>query len=232
MISVIIPAYNEESCIEKTLLNISQLECLDNCEIIVVDGGSADSTISISKKYARVVSSPKSKAVQQNIGAKTATGDILFFVHADMTLPHNVLGIINTSLCEKGFDGGGFANEFSSHNKKIKALGRLLNLRITNKEQSDKKIFYGDNGIFVKKSVFEKLGGFKEIPIMEDYDFSIRLKKEFNVVKIDEPKIIVNSRRHINAGFIKTRIQWITIRKLYKLGVSPFLLAKWYKDVR
>lgn len=232
MISIIIPTYNEEAIIEKTLKNISELDSISEAEIIIVDGGSSDNTETIANKYAIVINSPKSKAIQQNTGAKKAKGDILFFVHADMTLPKNVLTIIRSKINIEGFDGGGFANEFSTHNKKIKTLGRILNFRILNKEQSDKKIFYGDNGIFVKKSVFEKLGGFKEIPIMEDYDFSMRLKKEYKVVKIDNPKIIVDSRRHIKAGFLRTRIEWIAIRKLYKLGVSPFLLARWYKDIR
>lgn len=231
MISIIIPTYNEETIIEKTLKNISELECISDSEIIVVDGGSSDRTVKILKKYAAVISSAKGKAIQMNKGAKAAIGNILFFVHADMTLPKDVLKIIDSKINLEGFDGGGFANEFSSHNQKIKRLGRILNFRIINKEQSDKNIFYGDNGIFVRKSVFEKLGGFKEIPIMEDYDFAIRLR-EFKVVKINHPKIIVDSRRHVNNGFLKTRFQWITIRRLYKLGVSPFILAKWYKDVR
>jgi len=232
MISIIIPTYNEESVIEKTLQNLKKIDGIAETEIIVVDGRSSDRTVSIAKNYANVISSAKGKAIQLNAGARAASGDILFFVHADMTLPPNVLKVIEKKIVREVCDGGGFASEFSSHNKKIKTLGRLMNFRIINKEQSDKKIFYGDNGIFVKKTVFEKLGGFREIPIMEDYDFSIRLKKEYRVVKIDEPKIIVNPRRHINAGFIKTRFQWIVIRKLYKLGVSPFLLARWYKDVR
>ncbi len=85
-------------------------------------------------------------------------------------------------MLEEGFDGGGFANEFDAHNKKIKQLGTFLNLRFfRTREQSDRCIFYGDNGIFVKKAAFEKLGGFKEIPIMEDYDFSIRWK---NILKL------------------------------------------------
>lgn len=107
-----------------------------------------------------------------------------------------------------------------------------MNLRITNKEQSDKGIFYGDNGIFVKKSVFDELNGFKDIPIMEDYDFSTRLLKSYKVTKIKEAKIIVDSRRHIKSGFFKTRFQWIIIRKLFKLGLSPEILVKFYNDVR
>lgn len=232
MISIIVPTFNEKSVIEKTLQLLKIIEYRSECEIVVVDGGSSDQTVSIAQKYVTVLNAGKGKAVQLNVGAKNANGEILFFVHADMTLPKDILNVIETAIYVDGYDGGGFANEFSSHNKKIKQLGRVLNFRIKNREQSDSNIFYGDNGIFVKKSVFEMLGGFKEIPIMEDYDFSIRLKKKFKVVKIDVPKIIVDARRHINAGFIKTRLKWIVIRRLYKLGVSPFLLAKLYKDVR
>lgn len=232
MISIIIPTYNEEMVIEKTLMNILKLECISDSEIIVVDGGSSDRTADIAKNYTVTIRSAKGRAIQMNEGAKAAIGDILFFVHADMNLPKDVLKAIDENINIKGYDGGGFANEFSTDNKKIKILGRILNFRIINNEQSDKKIFYGDNGIFVKKSTFEKLGGFKEIPIMEDYDFSLRLREKFNPVKIDHPKIIVDSRRHLNNGFIKTRLQWIVIRRLYKIGISPFLLARFYKDVR
>lgn len=232
MISLIIPAYNEETYIEYVLKNISELERFDNCELIVVDGGSSDKTKEISKKYAKVLMAPKGKAVQQNIGAKAAHGNILFFVHADMTLPKTVLRTICETIDVNGFDGGGFVNEFTEYNKKIKMLGRILNLRIRNIEQSDRNIFYGDNGIFVRKKVFEELGGFKEIPIMEDYEFSVRMKKKYKVTKVNEPKIFVDPRRHIKSGFIKTRLQWIIIRKLYKLGISARLLTKLYRDVR
>lgn len=232
MISIIIPALNEEAYIGKTLQNISELDYYNKSEVIVVDGGSSDNTIIVAGKIAKIVTSPKGRGIQLNAGAREAKGDILFFVHADITLPKEALYIIDHKINIEGFDGGGFLNEFSSYNKKIKRLGRILNFRIINREQSDKLIFYGDNGIFVRKNIFERMNGFKEIPIMEDYDFSKRLKKDFKVVKIDKPKIIVDPRRHIKAGFIKTRLQWIIIRKLYKLGVSPFTLAKWYYDER
>ncbi|MCZ6593692.1 MAG: hypothetical protein O6943_02115, partial [Bacteroidetes bacterium] len=103
---------------------------------------------------------------------------------------------------------------------------------LNKKEQSDKGVFYGDNGIFMKKSVIETLKGFKEIPIMEDYDFSKRMRQHFKVIKIKEPPIVVSARRHIKAGFFKTRFQWIAIKKLYQLGISPKVLAKWYSDIR
>lgn len=232
MISIIIPTYNESSVIEKTFQQLTKISCKSEKEIIIADGGSADNTLSLASKYATIVHCTKGKAKQLNEGAKHAKGDILFFVHADMFVPDGALTAICNQL-EAGFDGGGFANEFDSHNKKIKQLGTILNFRFFRKlEQSDRCIFYGDNGIFVKKDVFEKLGGYKEIPIMEDYDFSMRMKQHFKVKQIKSPKLIVSARRHIEAGFFKTRMQWILIKKLYLLGISPHALARWYADIR
>lgn len=231
MISIIIPTYNESAAIEKTLLQLKQLTCEEENEIIIADGGSTDNTIEIAEKYALVLCCEKGKAKQLNAGAKHAKGQILFFVHADMFVPEGAITAIFNQIND-GFDGGGFANAFDNHHMKIKLIGRILNLRLLNREQSDRCIFYGDNGIFVKKNAFEELGGFLEIPIMEDYDFSIRMKKQFKVKQVKYPKLILSARRHIEAGFFKTRMQWILIRKLYKLGISPFKLAKWYADVR
>lgn len=232
MISIIIPTYNESRAIEKTLAQLNKISCTEEKEIIVADGGSTDNTVEIASLYAKVLHCKKGKSHQLNDGAKQAKGEILFFVQADMFVPEGALQSICNQL-QEGFDGGGFANEFDAYNKKIKLLGTILNFRfLNNKEQSDRGIFYGDNGIFVRKVVFEKLGGFKEIPIMEDYDFSVRMKKQFKVKQIKFPKLILSARRHVEAGFIKTRILWILIRKFYKWGVSPFRLAKWYTDIR
>lgn len=232
MISIIIPTYNESDAIEKTLIQLNEVSCRETKEIIVTDGGSTDHTTEIASRFAKVIQCKKGKAIQMNDGAKYANGEILFFVHADMFVPDGALQAINNQIIE-GFDGGGFANVFDAHNKKIKLIGTILNFRFFNtNEQSDRNIFYGDNGIFVKKEVFERLNGFKEIPIMEDYDFSMRMKKQFKVKQIKFPKLILSARRHVEAGFFKTRILWILIRKFYKLGVSPFRLAKWYADVR
>lgn len=232
MISIIILTYNEAACIEKTLQNLKRLKCKMPVELILADGGSTDNTVETAKKYARIVSSEKGKAKQMNAAAKAANGKVLFFIHADMVLHNETLEAICKQM-EEGFDGGGFSNVFDEHNSKIKQLGTILNFRFLNgREQSDRNIFYGDNGIFVRKEVFEKLGGFKDLPIMEDFDFSVRMRSKFKVRKIQEPKLIVSARRHIKAGFLKTRLQWIVIKKLYLLGVSPSWLARWYKDVR
>ncbi len=232
MISIIIPTFNEENYIQKTLHQLSELKVETDFEIIVSDGFSGDKTVELASSCAKVIRAEKGKSKQLNAGAKLASGDILFFVHADMYVPSGALKKIEQAICESGFDGGGFLNVFDRHNQKIKRLGRIMYLGLSSKGHADKRIFFGDNGIFVSKKTFEELGGFKEIPIMEDYDFSIRMLSGYKVCLIKEPRIIVDARRHVKDGFLKTRIKWMVIKRLYLLGVSPKRLNDWYKDIR
>jgi len=232
MISAIIVTFNEELFIH-SIIDELEKQLQVEFEILLADGGSTDRTIDFAhQRGIEIISCRKGKSCQMNDAAKKAKGDILFFVHADMKFPKHTLSEIQQHI-ENGFDGGGFANVFDEHNDKIKRIGNLLNFRFFDKrEQSDKGIFYGDNGIFVRKKAFDALGGFKEIPIMEDYEFSKRLSKQFNTVKISDPFITVSARRHAKAGFWKTRLQWVLIRVLFKWGISPRLLVRWYGDVR
>jgi rSAM/selenodomain-associated transferase 2 len=233
MISIIIPAYNEEDCLEQTLVDALRLASEAALQVIVADGGSTDNTVSIASRYVQVVSSPKGKAVQLNTAAREARGDILFFVHADMRLPAGTLQRIDESVNTRGYDGGGFSNVFSSHNRRVKVLGRILNAEIRNREDDPgNTLFFGDNGIFVKTSVFNALGGFRALPIMEDYDFAQRLTRSYRAVRILEPKLIVSPRRQLRAGFVKTHLQWLLISRLFRWGIPADLLAKWYPDVR
>ena len=232
MISIIIPTLNEEACLEKVLQNVDDLREECDIELIVADGGSDDRTVEIARRYARVVQTGRGRALQLNAAAKVAKGDILFFVHADMNVPKGALKIISEKVLQENYHGGGFSNTFTSHNKKIKRLGRLLNIRIFDNDRPSNTVFFGDNGIFVRRSSFNALKGFKPIPIMEDYDFSRRMKERFKVVRVVEPRLGVSPRRHERSGFVRTRLQWITIKWLYLLGVSPHTLTRLYSDVR
>jgi glycosyltransferase involved in cell wall biosynthesis len=167
MISIIIPTLNEEKIIRSTLENLSLFTRGRSYEIIVSDGGSQDYTVKIAKQYAKIVISKKGKAIQLNTGAKKAKGKILFFLPADITVPDGALEAIERKIFKQGYDGGGFSNVFSNYNNKIKTLGRIMNLRIFDNDNKRNLIFYGDNGIFCKKEVFNRLRGFKRIPIME-----------------------------------------------------------------
>ncbi|MBK8501533.1 MAG: glycosyltransferase [Saprospiraceae bacterium] len=233
MISVIIVAHNEEALIRSIIGELRKQVFSGEYEIILAAGNSSDKTVSIAVREGIVIANGrKGKACQMNDAVKVAKGDVLFFVHADMKFAENTLSAIQQQL-EDGYDGGGFATVFDECNDKIKNIGTWMNFRFFDKrEQSDKGIFYGDNGIFIRKSAFEILEGFKEVAIMEDYDFSIKMRQRFKTIKIKEPVIIVSARRHIKAGFYKTRFLWIAIRKLYHWGVSPDVLANWYGDIR
>lgn len=233
MISIIIPTYNEESVIEDTLQGIFRLRSEASFEVIVADGGSRDRTASIARRHAALVSSAKGKAIQLNEGALAARGDILFFVHADLWLPEGTLRRVDEWINVLGYDAGGFSNVFSAHNQRIKLLGRMFHLEFLNREDDvHNTLFFGDNGIFVRKAVFDVLGGFRPLPIMEDFDFSKRLSERFRVARILEPKLVASPRRQLKAGFVKTHLQWLLIKRLFLWGVPAPLLARWYADVR
>ena len=232
MISVIIPAYNEEERIQHAIASVLAHRDEAEIEIIVADGGSSDATVSLARAHVQVVCSETGRARQLNAAAEQARGDIFFFLHAHVTLPAGALARIDRAINAQGNDGGGFSNVFSEHNRKIKRLGRVLNLRLRDNDHFGNTIFFGDNGIFVRRVAFEALGGFMAIPIMEDYDFSKRMRERFNVVRICDPKLVVSPRRHVKAGFVGTRVQWILTRRLYEIGVSPHVLARWYPNVR
>lgn len=235
-ISIIIPVYNEAAVIEKTLQQINCIKKAFNIEVIVADGGSNDSTVAIAKKYATVIKTVKGKAIQLNHAASVSTGQILFFVHADMMVSSEAVKAILKTVNERGFDGGGFDNVFDVENKRIKLINALIFLSFFEKRrkkiEQKKPVLYGDNGIFVKASVFNKIGGFKNIPIMEDYDLSGRLNKNYKILKLYQPKLILSSRRFLKNGIFFTTFAWLLIQKLYKAGISPNFLFKLYKDVR
>lgn len=233
MISVIIPTHNEERVIENTIRGVLRLRNEASIEVIVADGGSEDRTVSVARQYAALVASPKGKAIQLNTGALAARGDILFFVHADLWLPEGALRRIDEWINVLGYDGGGFSNVFSSHNQHIKLLGRILHLEFRNREDDmHNTVFFGDNGIFVRRTVFDALGGFRPLPIMEDFDFSKRLSERFRVARVLEPKLVTSPRRQLKAGLVKTHLQWLLIKRLFLWGVPAPLLARWYRDVR
>jgi len=171
LISIIIPTFNEENALEKMGQNLEALQGECAFEIIISDGGSSDRTVEIAARFAQIVHAPKGRAWQLNEAAKTARGDVLFFAHAHMTLPRGTLASIRTTIDHESYQGGGFSNEFTSHNRKIKRLGRLLNFRLFDNDHARNTRFYGDNGIFVRKDIFDALGGFKLIPIWRTTTF-------------------------------------------------------------
>ena len=173
--SIIIPTLNEAENIQQILKHVSTLD--SNLELIVADGHSSDDTVEKAAPYARVIQSARGRAAQMNAGAKVADGDILWFLHADC-LPHkDSAKAMREALKDPEIAGGAFEYSFdhpSLYFRVVEFTSNLKNHLLNN--------FYGDMGIFVRKSIFEEMGGYAEIPLMEDMEFCKQLKKHGKIV--------------------------------------------------
>ena len=222
-ICVIIPVLNEAKVIERNLRDLNKNLIT---ETIVSDGGSSDATVVIASRFAKVVYSNPCRGTQMNFGAKAATCDILLFLHADTVLPDQWRDRILSLMANEGVVGGAFSLSIDSDRLSHRIIAAAANLR-----SRLTKLPYGDQGIFVKRSVFETIGGFKDIPIMEDVDLMRRLKKSGKVV-ILEDKVKTLARRWEKEGVVYTTIRNWLLLTLYYMGVTPERLYKLYKAVR
>lgn len=223
-LSIIIPALNESRHLLASLQSLSLLKNHPH-EIIIVDGGSDDDTLKIAEPYVDFIfTSEKGRATQMNMGAAHASGDILWFLHADSLIPDNAYKHICTSLQNNQHIWGRFNIKLSGSNPVFRIIEQLINLR-----SKITKIATGDQGIFVLRSEFEKLNGFAAQPLMEDIQLCKQLKK------ISAPACLVNtittsSRRWESRGIIKTVILMWYLRLAYFLGTPASKLAKQYQN--
>ena len=228
-ISVIIPTLNEEALIEKTLDALSRLVTVS--EIIVVDGGSDDRTVEIVENYHRIKKlelvklKHAARGRQLNEGAKHASGDVFWFIHAD-TRPIQGSGKqIKKFLNYSEVVGGNFEVIFSGGGRWARFLTWLYpNFRSLG-------LAYGDSAFFVRREVFNEIGGFRDYPLFEDVDFYKRVRKKGRFVYIKMP-VTTSSRRFENRWFISVFAKWSLRQGLYWIGVSPKFLGKTYKQIR
>ncbi|HBH60511.1 MAG TPA: glycosyltransferase [Nitrospiraceae bacterium] len=219
-ISVIIMTLNEEELIEGLMM---VLRGVSDIEIIVSDGGSIDRTCRVAGKYTdKIIRGTRGRGVQLNAGAAQATGDILWFLHVDSIPPDNFKYHILETLEKPGVAGGAFTLEIDSDLSSLRLITRVVELR-----SMISGIPYGDQGIFVKRELFEKVNGFKNIPLMEDIDFGRRLKREGKIAII-RPKIKTCARAWERDGALKTTLRNWAYVTLFFMGYSPQKLYERY----
>jgi len=224
MISVIIPTLNEELVLKKSLFSARASK---EIEIIISDGGSSDGTLNIAGQFAdRIIKSPAGRGIQQNRGAAAASGDILLFLHADTMLSSGWDELVRETLRDKEVAGGAFSFSLPNNSIPFSFISLMVNLR-----SRLLKLPYGDQAIFVRRDLFEELGGFREIPIMEDVELVKRMRRLGRLKILDLP-VITSSRRWEKEGWMRTTVRNLTLLFLYHLGVSPERLYRFYRAVR
>ncbi len=227
-ISIIIPVLNEAATIQEALI---RLQDASEVEVIVVDGESRDETVAIAKCAGKVlakslpinvISTAAGRARQMNAGAAAATGDILLFLHADTHLPIGFDILVRQALQNPGTIAGAF---------ELRINAQLLGLRLIEKMVNMRSRFlsmpYGDQAIFLKATLFHEIGGFPEIPIMEDFEFMLRLRHQGRITLVPAP-VLTSGRRWQKLGVVKTTLINQLIIACYFLGVSPEQLIRWY----
>jgi rSAM/selenodomain-associated transferase 2 len=225
MLSIIIPTLNEAANIQTTLLPL-QAPRIQGHEVIIVDGRSNDNTVPLASDLAdRCLLTTPGRAQQMNHGAKNTNGDILLFLHADSRLPDNATMLIEQAI-SNGAVWGRFDIQLSGKHPMFYIIATLMNLR-----SHLSGIATGDQGIFVRRDVFESVGGYPEIHLMEDIALCRKLRRRHRPACLSA-KIRTSSRRWEKHGVFKTILLMWCLRLAYFLGADPDRLAQHYYDLR
>ena len=221
-ISIIVPVVNEAAVLPACLQALQPLRRQD-CELLVVDGGSTDTSVTIAHALAdRVLATPAGRAVQMNAGAQVARGDILWFLHGDSLPPPDAAVLIRAALAKSSHCWGRFDVRLSGNRPLLWIVETLMNRRsyLTG-------IATGDQGIFIRRSAFAQVGGYPAIPLMEDIALSRALKRLSRPVCLHQC-LLTSSRRWEQQGIWKTILLMWRLRLAYFLGADPARLARIY----
>lgn len=221
-ISIIIPTLNEAENIPAA---IACTQPSTNVELIVVDGGSQDDTLSIAKSLGvKVISSAPGRAAQMNAGAMAARGDILLFLHADTRLPFGFDSMVRSALQQPKTVAGAFSLQIDASDWTLRWVEKGVNWR-----SHFWQMPYGDQAIFLTKEVFQQIGNFPDLPIMEDFELIRRLKRTGKIALIPVP-VITSPRRWLQKGVFQTTLLNQIVIIAYFLGVSPERIRSWYRQ--
>lgn len=223
--SVIIPVHCEPALINNTIGAVRLQRGGDVAEIIVVDGEPGGNTIAVIRDGGvKKLLSEKGRGVQQNRGAEIATGDLLIFLHADTVLPPAAFERIAEAMREEGCGGGAFDLRIDSPRGAFRIIETVANLR-----SRMTRIPYGDQAIFIRADLFRTLGGFREIPIMEDVELMRRVKRRGERIAILRERVVTSARRWEKEGLLFGTLRNWSLVLLYLCGVEPERLARFYR---
>jgi rSAM/selenodomain-associated transferase 2 len=223
-ISIVIPVLNEEKHITAT---VAALPRSQPHELVIVDGGSSDRTAEICNRLgATVLVSSRGRARQMNFGARRASGDVLLFLHADTRLPDSAFDDIQQALSNPQCVGGHFDVQLDGAHWMLGVIGAMISLR-----SRLSQVATGDQAIFVRREIFAELGGYPDIPLMEDVAFSRALKRKGRVACL-RSRVLTSARRWERDGVWRTILKMWALKSLYLAGISPLRLKRYYGDTR
>jgi rSAM/selenodomain-associated transferase 2 len=223
MISVVIPALNEEKALPGTLGAL--LRQPGQFETIVVDGGSTDRTRRIARSVAgvRVTAAPRGRASQMNAGARIASGEWLLFLHADTRLPEGALARI--ASLDASVQAGGFRHRFAGGDWRLRLVSWIDNFRCQRT-----RVFYGDQALFVRRELFWRLGGFPAVPVLEDVQFGETLARATRPLLMPEA-VITDPRKFLRMGVFRSLGRCLLILACHELRL-PIPARAFFSDVR
>jgi rSAM/selenodomain-associated transferase 2 len=226
--SVIIPVLHEASAIRATVARIRVLDGGESVEIIVVDGDPEGGTLrAIPDGAVRKIRSGPGRGCQLSRGAEADSGEVLVFLHADTILPREAFGRIGEALGDDTLAGGAFDLEIDSP----RPIYRLIE-RVASRRSRVTRIPYGDQAIFLRRSCFRALGGFRDLPVMEDVDLMRRLRRSGRRIVILPERVVTSARRWEKEGALYTTLRnWVLVA-FFSFGVDVKILARWYRPHR
>jgi rSAM/selenodomain-associated transferase 2 len=221
-ISIIMPVLNESANLQRA---IESTQPSDDVEVIVVDGGSTDDTCLVAVELGvQVIASPAGRSKQMNLGAAAATGDILLFLHGDSRLPLGFDRLIRQTMSvNQPPIAGAFRLGIEAPQASLRWVERGVNWR-----SQVCQMPYGDQGIFLRAKVFNEIGGFPDLPIMEDFELMRRLRKRGKISIVPQP-VMTSARRWLQKGILKTTLINQLMVLGYLVGVSPARLVELYR---
>ncbi|MEQ1819575.1 MAG: TIGR04283 family arsenosugar biosynthesis glycosyltransferase, partial [Terricaulis sp.] len=217
--SVVIPTLDEAERIETLIVDLIG-QGFD--EIVVADGGSRDATAALAAAAgAIVVSTSRGRGRQLGAGAEAAGGDILFFVHADSQPPAGARHHIEAALAKEGVSAGGFSLTFDVAHPLLRFYAFMSRI-------NHSLFTYGDQGLFLRRSTYQRIGGYRDLPLFEDVEILQRLRRIGSVVKLNAP-MVTSARRFLRDGVARRELMSAGLVALYHLGVAPARLERWYR---